>query len=167
VVRRLAGALVKIKVDPSGLKSSKWYEFLARFAFGGAVTAFAGLVAHRFGPAIGGLFLAFPAIVPATATLIRKREKEKKERVGLEGAERGREAAAIDVAGAAMGGFGLAVFSVICWLGLPSGPTALVLVAATVMWFIVAVSVWVIRERWCRRLRARMRKARSNTALQT
>ena len=154
---------MKIKVDISGLKSSKWYEFLLRFAFGGAVTAFAGLVAHRLGPAIGGLFLAFPAIVPATATLIRTREKEKKERAGLEGAERGREAAAIDVAGAAMGGFGLAAFSLICWLGLPSGPTALVLVGATVTWFIAAVSVWVIRQRWCRRLRAH----KANTRFQT
>ncbi len=155
MVCRLAGALVKIKVDTSGLKNSKWYEFVVRFAFGGAVTAFAGLVAHRFGPAIGGLFLAFPAIVPATATLIRKREKEKKERAGLEGAERGREAAAIDIAGAAMGGFGLAAFSVICWLGLPKKPTALALVGATVTWLIVAVSVWAIRKRLCRRLRTR------------
>ncbi len=145
---------MKIKVDTSGLKRSKWYEFVVRFAFGGAVTAFAGLVAQKFGPAIGGLFLAFPAIVPATATLIRKREEEKKKRAGLKGYERGRQAAALDVAGAAMGGFGLAAFSVICWLRLPAGKTALVLVGATFTWFIVAVSVWTMRETWYRRLRA-------------
>ena len=96
--------VVKIKVDTSGMKNSKWYEFALRFSFGGAVTAFAGLVAERYGPEVGGLFLAFPAIVPATATLIRKRERQKKERAGYEGAGRGRAAAAVDVTGAAMGG---------------------------------------------------------------
>ena len=104
---------MKIKIDATGLKNSKWYEFALRFSFGGAVTAFAGLVAKRYGPEVGGLFLAFPAIVPATATLIRKREQQKKERAGYDGAERGRAAAAVDVAGAAMGGFGLIAFSLI------------------------------------------------------
>ena len=76
---------MKIKIDATGLKNSKWYEFALRFSFGGAVTAFAGLVAKRYGPEVGGLFLAFPAIVPATATLIRKREQQKKERAGYTG----------------------------------------------------------------------------------
>ena len=107
---------MKIKVDTAGLKNSKWYEFALRFSFGGAVTAFAGLIAKRYGPEVGGVFLAFPAIVPATATLIRKREQQKKERAGYDGAERGRAAAAVDVAGAAMGGFGLIAFSLVVWL---------------------------------------------------
>jgi hypothetical protein len=37
-----------------------------------------------FGPSIGGLFLAFPAL-PASATLIEKHEKHKKEENGVEG----------------------------------------------------------------------------------
>jgi len=52
------------------------------------VTAVAGIIANKFGPAIGGLFLAFPAIFPASATLIEKHEKEKKEKQGFEGATR-------------------------------------------------------------------------------
>jgi len=35
---------------------------------------------------IGGLFLAFPAILPASATLIERHEKEKKESLRLHGA---------------------------------------------------------------------------------
>lgn len=69
---------MKIKIDTTGVKSSKWYEFVLRFLFGGMVTALAGFAAKKFGPEIGGLFLAFPAIAPATATLIKKREQEKK-----------------------------------------------------------------------------------------
>ncbi|MGA9393099.1 MAG: DUF3147 family protein [Candidatus Sulfotelmatobacter sp.] len=145
---------MKIKVDTEGIQNSKSYEFVIRFVFGGAVTAFAGLVANRFGPEIGGLFLAFPAIVPATATLIKKREQQKKERAGYAGAERGRAAAAVDIAGAAMGGFGLIAFSLIVWLNLQSRPTTLVLSGATVVWFLVAVSIWHIHEILCRRLRA-------------
>ena len=69
---------MKIKVDTAGLRRSKAYEYLVRFAFGGTVTAVAGIIAKRFGPEIGGLFLAFPAILPASATLIEKHEMEKK-----------------------------------------------------------------------------------------
>ena len=46
---------------------------------GGVMTVVAGLIAARFGPVIGGLFLAFPAIFPATATLIEKHVLERKE----------------------------------------------------------------------------------------
>ncbi len=146
--------VVKIKVDTSGMKNSKWYEFALRFSFGGAVIAFAGLVAERYGPEVGGLFLAFPAIVPATATLIRKRERQKKERAGYEGAGRGRAAAAVDVTGAAMGGFGLIAFSVIVWLKITEWKTPIVLAVATAVWFLVAFSIWQLREVLGRRLRA-------------
>jgi Protein of unknown function (DUF3147) len=145
---------VKIKVDTAALKSTKWYEFVFRFFIGGAITALAGLAAKRFGPEIGGLFLAFPAIIPATATLIKKREQQKKERAGYEGADRGRAAAAVDVAGAAMGGLGLATFALVVWLRMREWKTATALVIGTLAWFLVALSVWQFRERFCRRMRA-------------
>ena len=154
---------MKIKVDTAALKSSKWYEFVLRFSFGGIVTALADLAAKRFGPEIGGLFLAFPAILPATATLLSKREQEKKERAGYEGAERGRAAAAVDAAGAAMGGFGLAAFSLVVWLRIREWKTAGVLLAATLVWFLIAVSLWYIRGMLCRRLRAHRPNVLSHT----
>jgi len=145
---------VKIKADSAALKSTKWHEFVFRFFMGGAITALAGLAAKRFGPEIGGLFLAFPAIIPATATLIKKREQQKKERAGHEGAERGRAAAAVDVAGAAMGGLGLVTFALVVWLRMREWKTATALGMGTLAWFLVALSVWQLREMLCRRMRA-------------
>ena len=91
---------MRVKIDVSALKKTRWYEFAVRFLFGGLITAGAGIIAKEFGPGVGGLFLAFPAIFPAGATLIEKHEKQKKERAGLHGSARGRKAAAIDAAGA-------------------------------------------------------------------
>jgi hypothetical protein len=71
---------MQIKVDTSGLGQTKWYEYAVRFVAGGPVTATAGIIAKKFGPGVGGLFLAFPAIFPASATLIEKHEKQRKKR---------------------------------------------------------------------------------------
>jgi Protein of unknown function (DUF3147) len=79
---------MRIEIDPSALKKTRWYEFAVRFLFGGLITAATGLIAKKFGPGVGGLFLAFPAIFPASATLIEKHEKQKKERAGLHGSAR-------------------------------------------------------------------------------
>lgn len=45
----------------SSLREGRWYEYLVRFALGGAATVFAGLISSRYGASIGGLFLALPA----------------------------------------------------------------------------------------------------------
>jgi hypothetical protein len=100
-----------VQLNLAALRETRWYEYLIRFALGGAMTVIAGLIAARFGPIVGGLFLAFPAIFPASATLIEKHVRERKERAGLAGARRGKEAAALDAAGATLGSFGLAAFA--------------------------------------------------------
>jgi hypothetical protein len=143
---------MKIKIDTTGLRESKWYEYVVRFAFGGTVTALTGVIARHFGPQIGGLFLAFPAILPATATLIEKHETEKKQEVGKNGIESGRRAAGVDAAGAAMGCLGLMVFAVIVWKVLPASSLALVLIVATVAWLITSVAMWMVREKIWREL---------------
>jgi uncharacterized protein DUF3147 len=81
-----------------------------RFVLGGLATAVAGAVAEFFGPEAGGLFLAFPAIFCASATLIEKHERERKQKLGLSGHRRGTDAAALDSAGAGLGSVGLAAF---------------------------------------------------------
>jgi len=86
-----------VQLNPSALRETHWYECLIRFALGGAVTVVAGLIAARFEPVVGGLFLAFPAIFPASATLIEKNVRRRKEKAGLSGVRRGRQAAALDV----------------------------------------------------------------------
>jgi Protein of unknown function (DUF3147) len=142
---------MKIKINTDGLSQSEWYEYVIRFGFGGTVTALAGIIAKEFGPAVGGLFLAFPAIFPATATLIEKHEKKKKECAGQEGAERGRAAAGIDAAGSSMGAIGLIFFGLIVWQLLPRFATGVVLIIASVTWFVISVLVWEGRERLWRR----------------
>src|ERR1700736_6579054 len=67
---------MKISLDLSALGKTKWYEYALRFAFGGSITVAAGLVAKKWGPGVGGLFLVFPAIFPASATLVEKHEKK-------------------------------------------------------------------------------------------
>src|ERR1700744_2452405 len=97
------GSSEMVELKFSGLKETKPHQYLVRFLFGGTATVLPGLVAKRFGPAAGGLFLAFPATFPAGVTLIESHEKERKGQSGYDGTHRGRMAAAIDAAGAAMG----------------------------------------------------------------
>ena len=92
-----------IKISTSSLREGQWHEYLVRFALGGIATVVTGLIAASFGPAIGGLFLALPAIFCASATLVEKHEKRRMRARGLEGTRRGEEAAALDAAGAALG----------------------------------------------------------------
>ena len=138
---------MQIKVDPSVIGQTRWHEYAIRFLFGGLITAAAGIIAKKFGPAIGGLFLAFPAIFPASATLIEKHEKQKKEEEGLQGKQRGREAASIDAAGSAMGSAGLLVFALIVRQFVPRYNTWVVLTGATVAWLTVSVLIWQGRKR--------------------
>jgi hypothetical protein len=76
---------------------------------------------------IGGLFLSFPAIFPATVTL---------------------KAAALDAASAAFAGWGMLCFGRAAWLALPEYPTALALSLAGVLWLIVSASLWWVRRHW-------------------
>jgi Protein of unknown function (DUF3147) len=138
---------MQIKVDLSGLQQTQWHEYAIRFFFGGLITAVTGVIAKEFGAIVGGLFLAFPAILPASATLIEKHEKEKKEEKGLCGTRRGRQAASIDAAGSAMGSAGLLVFALIVWQFAPHYNTWMVLMSATVAWLMVSVLIWHIRKR--------------------
>jgi hypothetical protein len=148
---------VKVETNIAALKRTKWQEYLVRFIFGGAVTALAGIIAKQYGPEIGGLFLAAPAIFPAAATLLEKQE-EKKARAESGRELRAHELAGVDAAGAAMGSVGLAAFAIVVWQLLPRYPVAIVLAAATVAWFAVAVTMWLARKILWRGLRAKIRK---------
>ena len=135
-----------VQFNPSALRQIRWYEYLVRFGLGGTMTVIAGLIAARFGPVVGGLFLAFPAIFPASATLIEKHTRQRKEKAGLSGVRRGREAAALDAVGAALGSLGLAAFAAVIWLMIASSPSW-ALLFGTVAWLTVAVLAWLSR-RW-------------------
>ena len=136
--------IVRLKL--AALRETSWREYLLRFGLGGVTTVVAGLIAAGFGPVIGGLFLAFPAIFPASATLVEEHVRERKEKAGLAGARRGKEAAALDALGASLGSFGLAAFAAVIWL-LIGRSAVLVLTLATVAWLVVAVAAWQLRRR--------------------
>jgi hypothetical protein len=104
------------------------------------------LIAAKWGPVVGGLFLAFPAIFPASATLVEKHEREKKEKANLRGDRRAREAAALEAAGAVLGSLGLIAFGVAIWQIVhltASGAFAI----AGVAWLLVSFLAWTAVKR--------------------
>ncbi|MFZ1009518.1 MAG: DUF3147 family protein [Candidatus Sulfotelmatobacter sp.] len=137
---------MQIKIDTSVLGETKWSDYALRFLFGGLITAAAGLIAKKYGPGVGGLFLAFPAIFPASATLIEKNAREEKQKRGLSGRRRGRMEAAVDAAGASIGTLGLMVFAVLIWRFMPDHRPWMVLLSATVVWLVFSVMAWKIRK---------------------
>jgi len=100
-----------------------------RFAFGAAIAAAAGLVGMRFGPRVGGLFLAFPAVLPASLTLLEKKD--------------GRHEADVDARGAILGSCGLVIFAVAALLALTRlGPVAVAVAWAA--WLLVSVALFLL-----------------------
>lgn len=134
------------KVNLVALKQARWQQFMLRFVLGGIVTVCTGLVARHWGPVIGGLFLSFPAIFPASATLLDQHQSERKRRAGMQSPRRGRQAAALDAAGAVLGGFGLVAFGCVAWLALPALGAVEALSIAGVTWLVIAVSLWWLRR---------------------
>lgn len=118
-----------IKVDFSRLKQSNWRDYATRFLFGGIVTVFTGILAYRYGPTVGGLFMAFPAVLPASITLIEKHENK--------------DAAGADTAGAALGSIGLVAFAIAVWYLSDRWAGWAVLTAATLIWLVVSVTLWL------------------------
>lgn len=141
-----------VRIHSGGLRETKWYEYLLRFLFGGAITALTGVIGKHWGPVVAGLFLGFPAIFPASATLVQKHTRESKARKGLHGEQRGIEAAADDALGATIGSAGLVIFAFISWRLFPRHSPALVLPLATAAWLAAASSLWLARK-WRHRRR--------------
>jgi hypothetical protein len=114
---------------PRQLGQTKPGEYLLRFALGGAISVGAGAIGAVYGPAIGGLFLAFPAILPASLTLVKEHD--------------GRRAAADDARGAALGSLGLAGFALTVFALANHGQSAFsTLAGALLVWAVVSVGAW-------------------------
>jgi hypothetical protein len=134
-----------IQFDLRALRDTKWHEYVLRFVFGGGVTVLAGIIAHRFGPVLGGIFLAIPAIFPASATLIEKHEKEKNGKGSASAGAVGQKKVEFDAEGAALGSVGLIAFALVVWKFMPAHSTWLVLPCATLSWALVATVLWRVR----------------------
>ena len=136
-----------VHVSTSTLQRMKWHQYAVRFVFGGTITAVAGIIAQKFGPALGGLFLAFPAIFPAAATLAQSHEEEKKKEKGLSGKQRGILVAGDQAFGSALGSIALAVFGAIFWLAVPRMSLLLLFPLAIVAWLTFSMTLWFVHKR--------------------
>jgi hypothetical protein len=146
LVRVASASKMRIHLNLGSLRQIKWHEYLTRFLLGGAITVATGLIARKWGPVVGGVFLAFPAIFPASATLLEKHKREKKRRAGIPTTIRGRLAAALDARGAAMGTIALAVFALLIWKLLPRYNPTLIMAAALALWLSVSIVIWRLRK---------------------
>jgi len=127
-----------IGADPSDLSKVRPGELAVRFGFGAAISLVAGIISLVFGATAGGMFLAFPAILPASLTLIEK--------------EDGPEAAIHDIDGATLGAVALGGFALASGVGLRRFSAALVLPAALATWLGASLIAYVVVELLRRRL---------------
>jgi hypothetical protein len=122
---------------------------LGRAAFGAAISVLAGIVGVVFGARIGGLFLACPAILPATLTLIEKKD--------------GKRSAEEDEHGSIAGALGLVGFAAAGAVVIDRNGVAIALFAASIAWLLVAFGAYgvhlALHERHERRARDRLQHA--------
>ncbi len=136
-----------IGINVAKLREGKPSEYLTRFLFGGIVTVVATLISTRYGPIIGGLFLAFPGIFAPGLSMTETHAIERKAAGGANGTLFARAEASVEAAGASIGALGLAAFAAVLWKGLPTHPLALVLPLAGAAWLVVSVILWWLRKR--------------------
>jgi hypothetical protein len=118
--------VAKPEVDLRKVRDVRAGEMLVRFALGAAVSVAAAVISNLFGARLGGVFLAFPAILPASLTFVQSKE-------GTKSADR-------DAVGAVLGGFALLVFAGVGESMFGRQNPALVLAAALAAWlFAIAV----------------------------
>jgi hypothetical protein len=120
----------EVRVRPGELKRTSSRDWLIRFGFGAGVSALAGVVSVLAGPRIGGMFLAFPAILMASLTLVAKED----------GARQARN----DARGAALGTLGLLAFAVVVGVTVTRWPLWAALVAAGAGWTVVALGGYLV-----------------------
>lgn len=101
-----------------------------RFVAGAATSVAAGILTLALGARAGGIFLAFPAILAASLTLIEDQEDSAEARE--------------DARGAVMGGCALAAFAAVGALTFGSLDSAAALALASVAWFVAACVGYLI-----------------------
>lgn len=118
----------RIRFATDALRSIRPSEYLVRFGFGATISAGAAILALVFGDRVGGAFLAFPAILPATLTLIQKRE--------------GRKPAVADAHAATIGSVAMVGFALMAVVLLRTSPS-LAIPAALVTWIVISLVIFV------------------------
>jgi hypothetical protein len=119
----------RLRMEPSKLRDGRPRDWIVRFGFGAGTSLTAAILGVVAGPLVGGAFLAFPAILLASLTLVAKED----------GAARSRD----DARGARCGALGLIVFGVLgaTWFDALAAPLVLLLCAAG--WVLVGVGSYL------------------------
>jgi len=115
-------------IDPGEVGTHRVQDYLIRFCFGAGISLVAGVIGMKFGPVLGGVWLGFPAILPASLTLIEKKE--------------GKEAASVDSIGAILGAIAMIAFAIVVSLAATRWAVVPGLVAALAVWLVVAVGLY-------------------------
>lgn len=120
---------ITFRFDLGKLRTISARDYAVRFAFGFLISVAAAVVGSVFGPRIGGLFLAFPAILPATLTLVERKE--------------GIAQALSDIRGATLGAVGMIAFAVVMVVAVRRW-SGLALVVALLSWVVVSGVAYVL-----------------------
>ncbi|MDQ6637451.1 MAG: DUF3147 family protein [Candidatus Dormibacteraeota bacterium] len=129
----------KVSVNWSKLKQQTWQQLLLRFAFGAGIAAVSSLAGDLVGQRFGGLFLAFPAILPAALTMVERQEGEGK--------------ADVDAMGAGLGGLAMIGFAVVVRNLIPQFGAPLAEAAGWVAWLALALGLFLLVRSSMDRLR--------------
>jgi hypothetical protein len=123
----------QVRLRAGELKQAPTRDWLIRFGFGAGVSALAGVVSAAAGPRVGGVFLAFPAILLASLTLVAKED----------GARQARN----DARGATLGTLGLIGFAAVVAFTLPEWPLWAALSAASAAWTLIALGGYLVAKK--------------------
>ncbi|WP_067177605.1 DUF3147 family protein [Microtetraspora niveoalba] len=121
----------RIRVQPSRLKKVTKREMAVRFVFGAVISVVAALIGRRWGGVTGGVFLAFPAILAATLTLIQHEEHK-------------RAPAVQDARGAMLGAVGMVAYAACVWVLAPRIPAHFALLAGLGVWAAVSAALYFL-----------------------
>ena len=116
--------------DSQKIKTNRFRDYALRFAFGALIALVAGLIGTALGPKAGGVFLGFPAILPASLTLIQRKE--------------GHERAAVDSVGAVLGAVAMIVFALLVAWNVARWGVVPSVVGALVVWLVVAAGLYFL-----------------------
>jgi Protein of unknown function (DUF3147) len=115
---------------PGEIKAHRFKDYALRFVFGAAITLVAGLIGMWLGPKVGGVLLGFPALLPASLTLIQKKE--------------GKRAASVDSIGAALGAVAMVAFAAFVAVTVTRMGVVPDVMIALAVWLALAVGLYFL-----------------------
>jgi Protein of unknown function (DUF3147) len=116
--------------DPGKATKAQPRDLAIRFVAGGLTSIAAGMATLAFNARVGGILLAFPAILAASLTLIEQQEDSVDARE--------------DARGAIAGGFALAVFAAVAAVSFGHIAGALALALAALAWLVTAGLLYAV-----------------------